>query len=88
VTNRLGSELAPLGGLSFLLCCFVRAYGRAFILSPLRGLISLPPCLSSRIVGAVPAGLGSLSYLPGTYVPGFHIPPLRGWRIAGPLLPV
>jgi hypothetical protein len=19
--------------------------------------------------------------LPGTYVPGFHIPPLRGWRI-------
>jgi hypothetical protein len=27
---------------------------------------------------AVPSGLASVSYLPGTSVPDFHIPPLRG----------
>jgi hypothetical protein len=31
-------------------------------------------------MGAVPAGLGVLlSPFPGTAVPGYHIPPLRGW---------
>ena len=30
--------------------------------------------------GAVPAGLAPLSGIsPGTSVPGFHMPPLRGW---------
>jgi hypothetical protein len=25
---------------------------------------------------------------PGTAVPGFHVPPLRGWGVAGPQIPV
>lgn len=39
--------------------------------------------------GAVPTGLVDLFLpAPGTYVPGYHIPPLRGWiwvRLSPPL---
>jgi hypothetical protein len=32
--------------------------------------------------GAVPAGLDLIARFPGTAVPGFPIPPLRGWSTA------
>ena len=36
-----------------------------------------------RGYSAVPAGLVCCLCFPGTAVPGFHIPPLRGWSCTG-----